>query len=32
MTAQAHKLMHVSNLFTTEPMVQAAKKLLKKPI
>lgn len=26
-TAQAHKLMHVSNLFTTEPMVQAAKTL-----
>ena len=30
MTAQAHKLMHVSNLFTTEPMVQAAKKLVEK--
>ena len=27
MTQQAHKLMHVSNLFTTEPMVQVAKKL-----
>lgn len=27
---QAHKLMHVSNLFTTEPMVQAAKKLVEK--
>lgn len=26
-TTQAHKLMHVSNLFTTEPMVQAAKTL-----
>lgn len=26
-TAQAHKLMHVSNLFTTEPMVQTAKTL-----
>ena len=25
---QAHKLMHVSNLFTTEPMVQVAKKLV----
>ena len=30
MTTQAHKLMHVSNLFTTEPMVQAAKKLVEK--
>ena len=30
MTAQAHKLMHVSNLFTTEPMVQVAKKLVEK--
>ena len=29
-TAQAHKLMHVSNLFTTEPMVQVAKKLVEK--
>ena len=29
-TAQAHKLMHVSNLFTTEPMVWAAKKLVEK--
>lgn len=27
-TEQAHKLMHVSNLFTTEPMVQVAKKLV----
>ena len=27
---QAHKLMHVSNLFTTEPMVQVAKKLVEK--
>ncbi len=26
-TAQAHKLMHVSNLFTTQPMVEVAKKL-----
>ena len=26
-TEQAHKLMHVSNLFTTEPMVQTAKTL-----
>lgn len=26
-TEQAHKLMHVSNLFTTEPMVNVAKKL-----
>ena len=26
-TAQAHKLMHVSNLFTTAPMVQTAKTL-----
>ena len=26
-TAQAHKLMHVSNLFTTEPMIQTAKTL-----
>lgn len=25
---QAHKLMHVSNLFTTEPMVKVAKKLV----
>lgn len=30
LTAQAHKLMHVSNLFTTEPMVQVAKKLVEK--
>ena len=29
-TEQAHKLMHVSNLFTTEPMVWAAKKLVEK--
>lgn len=29
-TNQAHKLTHVSNLFTTEPMVQVAKKLVKK--
>ncbi len=29
-TEQAHKLMHVSNLFTTSPMVQAAKKLVEK--
>ena len=28
--AQAPKLMHVSNLFTTEPMVQVAKKLVEK--
>ncbi|MCD8355255.1 MAG: aspartate aminotransferase family protein [Clostridia bacterium] len=27
-TQQAHKLMHVSNLFTTEPMVQVAKTLV----
>lgn len=27
MTEQAHKLMHVSNLFTTEPMIQVAKTL-----
>lgn len=27
-TEQAHKLMHVSNLFTTAPMVQVAKKLV----
>lgn len=27
-TEQAHKLMHVSNLFTTEPMVKVAKKLV----
>ncbi len=27
---QAHRLMHVSNLFTTAPMVQAAKKLVEK--
>lgn len=27
-TGQAHKLMHVSNLFTTEPMVKVAKKLV----
>ncbi|MBQ8078385.1 MAG: aspartate aminotransferase family protein [Oscillospiraceae bacterium] len=27
-TEQAHKLMHVSNLFTTAPMVEAAKKLV----
>lgn len=26
-TEQAHKLMHVSNLFTTEPMIQVAKTL-----
>lgn len=26
-TAQAHKLMHVSNLFTTQPMVETAKTL-----
>ncbi len=30
MDAQAHKLMHVSNLFTTAPMVQVAKKLVEK--
>ena len=29
-TAQTHKLMHVSNLFTTDPMVQVAKKLVEK--
>ena len=29
-TNQAHKLTHVSNLFTTEPMVQVAKKLVEK--
>ncbi len=29
-TEQAHKLMHVSNLFTTAPMVYAAKKLVEK--
>lgn len=29
-TQQAHKLMHVSNLFTTAPMVQVAKKLVEK--
>ena len=29
-TNQTHKLMHVSNLFTTEPMVQVAKKLVEK--
>ena len=29
-TEQAHKLMHVSNLFTTAPMVQVAKKLVEK--
>ncbi len=29
-TNQAHKLIHVSNLFTTEPMVQVAKKLVEK--
>ena len=29
-TNQAHKLMHVSNLFTTEPMIQVAKKLVEK--
>ena len=29
-TNQAHKLMHTSNLFTTEPMVQVAKKLVEK--
>lgn len=28
-TVQAHKLMHVSNLFTTAPMVQTAKTLVK---
>lgn len=28
MTEQAHKLMHVSNLFTTEPMIQVAKTLV----
>ena len=27
LTAQAHKLMHVSNLFTTQPMVDVARKL-----
>lgn len=27
MTQQAHKLIHVSNLFTTEPMIQVAKTL-----
>ena len=29
-TNQAHKLTHVSNMFTTEPMVQVAKKLVEK--
>ncbi|HIV96709.1 MAG TPA: aspartate aminotransferase family protein [Candidatus Agathobaculum stercoravium] len=29
-TNQAHKLMHTSNLFTTEPMIQVAKKLVEK--
>ena len=29
-TQQAHKIMHASNLFTTEPMVQVAKKLVEK--
>ncbi|HJC13453.1 MAG TPA: aspartate aminotransferase family protein [Candidatus Agathobaculum intestinigallinarum] len=29
-TNQAHKLTHVSNLFTTKPMVQVAKKLVEK--
>ena len=29
-TEQAHKIMHASNLFTTEPMVQVAKKLVEK--
>lgn len=29
-TQQAHKLIHVSNLFTTAPMVQVAKKLVEK--
>ena len=29
-TRQAHKIMHASNLFTTEPMVQVAKKLVEK--
>ena len=29
-TAQAHKIMHASNLFTTAPMVQVAKKLVEK--
>lgn len=27
-TEQAHRLIHVSNLFTTEPMIQAARKLV----
>lgn len=31
-TEQAHKLMHVSNLFTTAPMVQLAKKLVEKTL
>ena len=29
-TEQAHKIMHASNLFTTAPMVQVAKKLVEK--
>lgn len=29
-TNQAHKLMHTSNLFTTEPMIRVAKKLVEK--
>ena len=29
-TRQAHKIMHASNLFTTKPMVQVAKKLVEK--
>ena len=31
-TRQAHKIMHASNLFTTEPMVQVAKKLVEKRV
>lgn len=31
-TEQAHKLMHVSNLFTTAPMVQLAKQLVEKTL
>ena len=29
-TAQAHKLIHVSNLFTTAPMIEVARKLVEK--
>nr|WP_297174241.1 aspartate aminotransferase family protein [uncultured Agathobaculum sp.] len=29
-TAQAHKLMHASNLFTTAPMIEVARKLVEK--